>query len=374
LFSKFQYNLKVSEESGTETENTSAFATYRELVGDRHKITPVEKQDLLKQLSIRNEPVVWVCLEEEDHDPGRFWLKLVSSVRKIVPNSGEALLDGLVDHHTQPLFSSLKKIIDVVQQNDILLVLENFNYIQATSWWQSTLESITNQNLPFQWIGFDYHLLEIDLEQNLDSEALSPLLIWDVFWFDWLKSKKAFATKEFINKFEQLGLLSFTTEDYSIPIHVWSQLIDRKKITNELKEQTTLQSELLSWLFSNDEWLEGIRILIQSKEFEKAGDILEKNGAGWLEQGFEPLEMLFWLRELPSVLLESRPVLCWLAAQACKEMNLKFLMSFYINHAENSLTSLTRFSRNQDQWLQIEINEDGLKIGAILEKLNLLKN
>jgi len=89
LFSKFQYNLKVPEESGTETENTSAFATYQELVGDRHKLTPVEKQDLLKQLSIRNKPVVWVCLEEEDHDPGRFWLKLVSSVRKFVPNSGE---------------------------------------------------------------------------------------------------------------------------------------------------------------------------------------------------------------------------------------------------------------------------------------------
>ena len=172
---------------------------------------------------------------------------------------------------------------------------------------------------------------------------------------------------------EQLGVLSFKTEDFSIPIHGWSELIGSKNISVELEEQATLQSELVSWLFSNNEWLEGIRILIQSKEFENAGDILEKYGEGWLEQGFEPLEMLFWLRELPSVLLESRPVLCWLAAKACKEMNLKFLMSYYINHAENSLTSLARFSRNQDEWLQIEINEDGLKIGSVMEKLNLLK-
>src|SRR5690606_8389078 len=141
MFSRFQYNLKVPEKSGIEMDGSSAFASYQELVGDGHKITPKEKQDFLKQLSNRKEPVVWVCLEEEDHDPGRFWLKLVSSVRKFTPGAGEELLAGLVDHHAQPPFSSVKKIIDVMQQNDMLLVFENFNYVQSASWWQSTLES-----------------------------------------------------------------------------------------------------------------------------------------------------------------------------------------------------------------------------------------
>lgn len=374
MFSKFQLNLKVPEASGTATENISGFAFYRELVGDRHKITPIERQALLKQLSIRNQPVVWVCLEDEDHDPGRFWLKFVSSVRKFVPNSGEELLAGLVDHHAQPLFSSVKKVINLLQQNDMVLVLENYNYIQAVSWWQSTLEWVAKQNLPFQWIGFDHQLLEINPEQNITSEASSLLLTWDVLWFDWLRSKSVSTIKEFTEKLDKQGLISFKSEKYSIPIHGWSNLFDSKTKTKESSEQAAFLSELVSWLFSNNEWLEGIRILIQLKEFEKAGDILEINGESWLEQGFEPLEMLFWLRELPSVLLESRPVLCWLAAKACKELNLKFLMSYYINHAENSLTSLTRFSRNQDEWLQIEINEDGLKIGTLLEKLNLLKD
>lgn len=374
MFSKFQLNLKVPEASGTATENISGFAFYRELVGDRHKITPIERQALLKQLSIRKQPVVWVCLEEEDHDPGRFWLKFVSSVRKFVPNSGEELLAGLVDHHAQPLFSSVKKVINVLQQNDMVLVLENYNYIQAVSWWQSTLEWVAKQNLPFQWIGFDHQPLEINPEQNITSEASSLLLTWDVLWFDWLRSKSVSTIKEFTEKLDKQGLISFKSEKYSIPIHGWSNLFDSKTKTKESSEQAAFLSELVSWLFSNNEWLEGIRILIQLKEFEKAGDILEINGESRLEQGFEPLEMLFWLRELPSVLLESRPVLCWLAAKACKELNLKFLMSYYINHAENSLTSLTRISRNQDEWLQIEINEDGLKIGTLLEKLNLLKD
>ncbi len=374
MFSKFQLNLKVPEESGTDTDNISGFASYRELVGDCHKIMPKERQALLKQLSIHNKPVVWVCLEEEDHDPGRFWLKLVSSVRKFVPNNGEELLAGLIDHHAQPLFSSVKKVIDSLHQNDLLLVLENFNYIQAASWWQSTLESITERNLSFQWIGIDYHLYETDLAQNLDSKTRSLLLTWDVLWFDWLRSKSLSTIKEFTEKLDKQGLISFKSEEYSIPIHGWSKLFDSKTKTKESSEQAAFLSELVSWLFSNNEWLEGIRILIQLKEFEKAGDILEKYGEVWLEQGFEKLEMLFWLRELPSVLLESRPALCWLAANVCKELNLKFLMSYYINHAENSLTSLTRISRNQDEWLQIEINEDGLKIGTLLEKLNILKN
>lgn len=374
MFSKFQLNLKVPEASGTATENISGFAFYRELVGDRHKITPIERQALLKQLSIRKQPVVWVCLEEEDHDPGRFWLKFVSSVRKFMPSAGEVLLAGLVDHHTQPLFSTVKKIIDVLQQNEMLLVLENYNYIQAVSWWQSILEWVAKQNLPFQWIGFDHQLLEINPEQNITSEASSLLLTWDVLWFDWLRSKSVSTIKEFTEKLDKQGLISFKSEKYSIPIHGLSNLFDSKTKTKESSEQAAFLSELVSWLFSNNEWLEGIRILIQLKEFEKAGDILEINGESWLEQGFEPLEMLFWLRELPSVLLESRPALCWLAANVCKELNLKFLMSYYINHAENSLTSLTRISRNQDEWLQIEINEDGLKIGTLLEKLNLLKD
>jgi hypothetical protein len=85
------------------------------------------------------------------------------------------------------------------------------------------------------------------------------------------------------------------------------------------------------------------------------------------------LELLFWLREIPSVLLTARPVLCWLAAKSCQMLGLKFLVGYYCNSAENSLASFSRFTRDEEQWKGIEINEYGLTVGELLNKINQLK-
>jgi hypothetical protein len=49
------------------------------------------------------------------------------------------------------------------------------------------------------------------------------------------------------------------------------------------------------------------------------------------------------------------------------------LVNYYSNAAEHSLSSLSRFSRNQDEWFSIEINEGGMTVGELLEKINQLK-
>ena len=131
--------------------------------------------------------------------------------------------------------------------------------------------------------------------------------------------------------------------------------------------------DLEEWLNATGEWLEGLRWYLEQKEFEEAGDILEKYAEQWLNEGFDPLELLFWLREIPSVLLTARPVLCWLAAKSCQMLGLKFLVGYYCNAAENSLASFSRFTRDEEQWKGIEINDHGLTVGYLLIKINLLK-
>lgn len=132
--------------------------------------------------------------------------------------------------------------------------------------------------------------------------------------------------------------------------------------------------DLSEWMKTTGEWLEGLRWCLQQKEFEKAGDILEQNAELWLQDGFDPLELLYWLREIPSVLLNARPVLCWLGVKACHALQLPFLVNYYSHAAEHSLNSLSRLSRNPDEWLNIEINENGVTVGALLQKINLLKS
>ena len=132
-------------------------------------------------------------------------------------------------------------------------------------------------------------------------------------------------------------------------------------------------AKLTTRLIDDQEWLDYLHILLSQKEFELAGELLEENGEIWLENGFDPLELLFWLREIPSVLLNARPILCWLGAKACHSLDLSLLVSYYSNAAEHSLSSLSRFSKTPDEWLNIEINENRMTVGVLLDKLKRLK-
>jgi len=133
-------------------------------------------------------------------------------------------------------------------------------------------------------------------------------------------------------------------------------------------------ASLSTRLVDDQEWLDYLHILLSQKEFELAGELLEENGEIWLENGFDPLEFLFWLREIPSVLLNARPILCFLGAKACHSLDLSLLVSYYSNAAEHSLSSLSRFSKSPDEWLKIEINEKGMTVGFLLDKIKQLKH
>ena len=374
MFSKFQYNLQVPKVHDLVHSRQTTTGFHLQKRGTGLEINPDQRKTLIGDLLGQETILIWVCLEKEDHDPGRFWLKLIASLRKYVPNDGIDLLAGLQDHHSQPLFTHVKHVFDIIHQNNYKVVLENISTIKNTSWWQSTLESMRKQNLIIDWMGIDYQFIDSEVTKTISADTISRIMIWDIFWNGWMDSIDPVVTHEEIRVLNQLGLISSSSSDYSIPIQGWSDHLQGEHGPSDDQNSQILLTQLAKWLLSKEEWLEGIRVLIALKEFEQAGDLIEKYGETWLSEGFDRLELLFWLRELPSVLLEARPQLCWLAAIACKDLQLKFLMNYYIHHAENTLTSFLRFSRNQPQWKQIEINQTGLKVGSLLDKLTKLKD
>lgn len=374
MFSKFQYNLQVPQITDLIKSKQSTIGSLQKELGAVLKIKPEQRNALIGNLLGQKTTLMWVCLEKKDHDPGRFWLKLISSLRKFVPNAGIDLLAGLQDHHSQPLFTHVNQVFDIIHQQKYKVVLENFTFIKNTSWWQALMESMEKQNLSIDWIGFDYQFIQSEITKTISADTISRLTIWDVFWNGWLDSLDLSITHEEIRVLNPLGLISSSTSDYSIPIQGWSDHVQGEHGASDDQKRQILLTQLAKWLLSKEEWLEGIRVLIAVKEFEQAGDLLENYGEIWLSEGFDRLELLFWLRELPSVLLEAKPHLCWLAATACKDLQLKLLMNYYIHHAENTLTSFLRFSRNQEQWKQLEINESGMKVGSMMEKLKKLKD
>ncbi|PKO06296.1 MAG: hypothetical protein CVU41_07640 [Chloroflexi bacterium HGW-Chloroflexi-3] len=277
----------------------------------RGKITSfdhTEKSSLLAEIHTSGLNCVWINLDADDRDQGRFWLKFVAGLRKFHPDIGKELIGSLLDHHSQPLKPVLLTLTHELDQQEILVVLENVQFLSGQTWWKFVQEWL-NQSLTMKWIG-----LQADHQDNSISE---------------------------LN-----GLEGVNADQYA---------------------------NLSTRLIGDQEWLEYLHILLSKKEFELAGELLEEKGETWLEKGFDPLELLFWLREIPSVLLNARPVLCWLGAKACHSLELPLLVNYYSNAAEHSLSSLSRFSRNQDEWFTIEINEGGMTVGELLEKINQLK-
>ena len=134
------------------------------------------------------------------------------------------------------------------------------------------------------------------------------------------------------------------------------------------------QSRLTDWLQDQGEWLDAIRIRLSFKDFENAGDLLEKHGQNWLDTGADPLEVLFWLKEIPGVLMTSRPGLCLLAAQAAQKIQLNLHTSYYLNALENHLFSLRRYSKSEAQWHTMELDEKGTTIQSMLEKIQQMRS
>ena len=233
---------------------------------------------------------------------GRFWLKLIASLRIIHPGVGREVLDRLVDNHSFPTAGSLNILAKDLNDKQLKLVVDQLEFVSSQPWWQQTQSWLKDAGL--------------SLEEELKS---------------------------------------------------WSENVQVKEVT------PSDSGNINKWLNTTGEWLEGLRWYLEQKEFEEAEDILEEYAEEWLNEGFDPLELLFWLREIPSVLLTARPVLCWLAAKSCHMLGLKFLVGYYCNAAENSLASFSRLTRDEEQWKGIEINDHGLTVGELLIKINQLK-
>jgi len=267
-----------------------------------------EKSSLLAEIHARGLNCVWINLDADDHASGRFWLKFVAALRKFQPDIGKQLLGSLLDHHSQPFNPALASLSLELDQQEILIVIENTQFLNRQTWWKFAQEWL-NQNFEMKWMGIQTN---DQVPSNSEKDMLADVNS---------------------DQFENMS-------------------------TRLMEEQ---------------EWLEYLRLLLSKKEFELAGELLEERGETWLKNGFDPMEFLFWLREIPSVLLNARPVLCWLGAKACHALELPFLVNYYSNAAEHSLSSLTRFSRNPDEWLKIEINESGVTVGDLFEKIKQLK-
>lgn len=275
------------------------------------KIIPIdqtEKSALLAEIHTDGSNCAWITLDADDRDPGRFWLKFVAGLRKFLPDVGKELIGSLLDHHSQPFNPVLVMLSQELDQKELLVVLENVNFLSRQTWWKFIQEWL-NQSLSMQWIG-----------------------------------------------------LQTVTQDNTISLE--------NRLDGVNADQFASQS---TRLIDDQEWLDYLHILLSQKEFELAGELLEENGEIWLENGFDPLEFLFWLREIPSVLLNARPILCWLGAKACHSLDLSLLVSYYCNAAEHSLSSLSRFSKTPDEWLNIEINENRITVGVLLDKIKQLK-
>jgi hypothetical protein len=259
-------------------------------------------------LSLDGQKTIYVKLEESDQDPGRFWLKLIASLRILHLGNGKEVLDRLVDNHSFPTAGSLNIFAKDLKNQRLTLVVDKIEFVSSQPWWQKTRSWLNDAGLIVE-----------------NNQAGSDL--------------------------------------YSTAV----------QITDDNQPSKPDMENLEEWLNTTGEWLQGLRWYLEQKEFEEAGDILEQYAEEWLNEGFDPLELLFWLREIPSVLLTARPVLCWLAVKSCHMLGLKFLVGYYCNAAENSLASFSRFTRDEEQWKGIEINDHGLTVGELLVNINQLK-
>lgn len=274
-------------------------------------IRPPHNSFHLQSLTESQSRICWLQLEEDDHNPGRFWLKFIAALRLHFPDVGKDILNSLVDHHSQPIGDAIKKLSHELQAQPIKIIFENMDYIDQQKWWQQDVQTWLYEN------------------ENIHCVVMANQP----------------ATYQLTDAFSE----------------------EIEEISKNSKQK------LSGWLQDQGEMLELLRLYLQEKDFELAGDLLEQYGENWLHEEIDSLELLFWLRELPSVLLTARPALCWLAALACKELGLTYLVNFYINAAENSLASFMRFSRVESEWRKIELNEAGLSIGRLMDQLEQLK-
>ena len=325
-------------------------------------------------------PLVRFQLEKSDQDDGRFWIGLLHAFQVVFPGVGHRVLDSIVDNHHQPLPQSIEQLATDLQQKEWGLILENTQHVSSTFWWLGFKEwsllfqenhSIALQEDPTDMDGMD----AVEWIQNVSPELRIALTVSDVWWKGWFL--KEFPEENWSETWSKLRVAN-NLFDFTPKI-----ILPKERIFSSLRNQLTpgdilvlqqKQSRLADWLQERGEWLEAIRMRLCIKDFENAGDLLEKHGQNWLDNGADSLEVLFWLREIPGVLMTSRPLLCLLAAQTAHKIKLNLQTSYYLNALENHLFSLRRFSKSEAQWHTMVLDENGTTIQSMLEKIQQLRS
>lgn len=324
-------------------------------------------------------PLVWLRLDALDVDPGRFWTVLIYGLRKHYPAWGQKLLSGIMDHHASPNPQVFAQFKNELAGKPFVLVLSDCGVFQQgtiSKQLLALLEAFSAESMLIflkdnssRLFTEDSHYLtslaveteavpkpaadELPQERNL-------LAILDTWWLPWLKRSAVLKNPGLIQFVETHGYLDFLTPDMLQPnetIRIWlrdpAAEIDYDSMSARIRDMT-------DWLVEQGEWLEAFRWLLFIKAFEAAGELLETYALPWLTRGGDALTLLFWLRELPSVLLSARPLPAYLAAKATFQLGLKMQTQFYLTNVEHNLEAMARFSRSPQQLTQLEITDGGL--------------
>ena len=197
----------------------------------------------------------------------------------------------------------------------------------------------------------------------------------DIWWLDWLQLN--FEGQPSISGLKDLqaaGFIQPAQPGVWLPSSLLIQRLISEKPGQPVETTTNRQKALAAWLAQQGEWLECSRLSLKTADFEGAAEIFEHHAYSLLENPQEALDVFFWLKEMPGILLTSRPILCWLAAACAAQLGLALQVKTFLEAAENNLMSLTRFSRSEEQWRNMVINEDGVTVADLLEKIERIKS
>ena len=272
------------------------------------------------------------------------------------------LISGCKHIQNSRVVKQLFEISESIGQTGMLVFLNDCN--------TSLIES---SEVNFSTHSIEDEACEKDLSLKSMPDNHNLLSIMDAWWVDWMKTEGIFQDLDLIDWAVEAGEIQFQSDNLVMPserlryfLRDQAKLIDYDLMSEQIEK-------LAEGLLRKGEWLESFRWYLFIKNFETAGEILEEHGLKWLEKDDDPLTLLFWLRELPSVYLDTRPLPSFLAAKAAYKLGLYNHARQYLANVENNLAAMGRFSRNPAHFSSIPITDSGLDAGQLMIMVKQLK-